>query len=217
MPKKGVIFHTDAVQAAPHLEIDVKKDNIDLLSISGHKLHGPKGVGLLYCRKGIDITPLINGGRQERTLRAGTENIPAIVGLSEALTEVKENRETVNKKTASLSQKISSETEKINGVRFNGDKTRRIPSILNYSFEDIEGETLVLQLDLKGIACASGSACTAGINNPSHVLKSLGLSGDLARGSLRISLSGYNTENEIEYFTETLTDTVKKLRAIRSL
>lgn len=214
--KKGVIFHTDAVQAAPHIKIDVVKDNIDLLSISGHKLHAPKGVGLLYCRNEIALMPLIHGGKQERKLRAGTENIPAIVGLGEAVTEINENRESVNEKLAFLSSKIAAEAEKTEGVHLNGDRTRRVPSILNYSFEGIEGESLVLLLDLKGIACSSGSACTTGDAEPSHVLKSLGISEELARGSLRVSLGRYNTEEEIETFAEVLNDTVKKLRALRN-
>lgn len=213
--KKGVIFHTDAVQAAPHLKIDVEKDNIDLLSISGHKLHAPKGAGLLYCRKGIALTPLIHGGKQERNLRAGTENIPAIVGLGEAVTEISETRDIINARLSAFSEKISSETEKIEGAHLNGDRAKRVPAILNYSFEDIEGESLVLNLDLKGIACGSGSACTAGDTEPSHVLKSLGLSEELARGSLRISLGVYNTTEDIETFAEVLKDTVKKLRALR--
>lgn len=213
--KKGVIFHTDAVQAAPHLKIDVEKNNIDLLSISGHKLHAPKGAGLLYCRNGAVLSPLIHGGKQERNLRAGTENIPAIVGLGEAVTEIGENRETVNVKLAALSEKTAAEIEKIDGVHFNGDKTLRVPSILNYSFEGIEGESLVLLLDLNGIACGSGSACTSGEPGPSHVLKSLGLSEELARGSLRVSLGRFNTEEEIEDFLEVLKDSVEKLRFLR--
>lgn len=214
--EKNVIFHTDAVQAAPHIKIDVKKDNIDLLSISGHKLHAPKGAGLLYCRKGVALASFIDGGKQERRLRAGTENIPAIVGLGEALTEIDEKREENNIKLASLSKKITDEIEKIEGVHFNGDRTRCIPSILNFGFDGIEGESLVWLLDLKGIACSSGSACTSGDNEPSHVLKSLGQSDEMARGSLRVSLSRYNTESEAEYFAEVLTDTVKKLKAMRN-
>ena len=214
--EKNVIFHTDAVQAAPHLKIDVKKDNIDLLSISGHKLHAPKGAGLLYCRKGVALSSFIDGGKQERRLRAGTENIPAIVGLGEALTEINEKREETNAKLASLSKIITERVKKIEGVHFNGDRTRCVPSILNFGFEGIEGESLVWLLDLKGIACSSGSACTSGDNEPSHVLKSLGQSAELARGSLRVSLSRYNTEREAEYFAEVLTDTVKKLRSMRN-
>lgn len=215
--KKGAIFHTDAVQAAPHIKINPKKDNIDLLSISGHKLHAPKGVGLLYCRKGLPLTPYITGGNQERGLRAGTENLASIAGLAEAMTETAERIDTDSRAMLSLSQRIINSVEKIQGVYFNGDKTNRIPSILNYSFEGIEGESLVLQLDLKGIACSSGSACTSGSIEPSHVLLSLGRSEDLAKGSLRISLSRYNTVEETECFAEALTDIIGKLRAMRNI
>ena len=214
--KKGAIFHTDAVQAAPHIKINPQKDNIDLLSISGHKLHAPKGVGLLYCRKGLPLTPYITGGNQERGLRAGTENLASIAGLAEAMTETAERIDIDSGAMLSLSQRIINSVEKIQGVYFNGDKTNRIPSILNYSFEGIEGESLVLQLDLKGIACSSGSACTSGSIEPSHVLLSLGRSEELAKGSLRISLSRYNTLEETEYFAETLTDIIGKLRDMRN-
>lgn len=214
--KKGAIFHTDAVQAAPHIKITPQKANIDLLSISGHKLHAPKGVGLLYCRKSLPLTPYITGGNQERGLRAGTENLASIAGLAEAMTETAERIDTDSGAMLSLSQRIINSVEKIQGVYFNGDKTNRIPSILNYSFEGIEGESLVLQLDLKGIACSSGSACTSGSIEPSHVLLSLGQSEELAKGSLRISLSRYNTAEETEYFAEVLTDIIGKLRAMRN-
>lgn len=215
--EKGVIFHTDAVQAAPHLKIDPQKDKTDMLSISGHKLHAPKGVGFLYCRKGTDLIPLLRGGKQERNLRAGTENIPAIAGLGEALAEISENREAAEKKLASLSEKIIKSTEKINGVHFNGDKTKRIPSVMNFSFEGVEGESLLLLLDLSGVACSSGSACTSGNTETSHVLKSLGISEELAHGSIRISLSSYNTEEEADYFAEAIDRTVKKLREARNI
>lgn len=215
--ERGVIFHTDAVQAAPHLKIDPQRDNIDLLSISGHKLHAPKGAGILYCRKGLHLTPFITGGSQERGLRAGTENLAAIVGLAEAMTETAESLDSDNEKMLMLSQKIINAAEKIQGSHFNGDKTNKIPSTLNYSFEGIEGESLVLQLDLKGIACSSGSACTSGSLEPSHVLLSLGQTRELARGSLRISLSRYNTLEETERFAEVLTETIEKLRAMRKL
>lgn len=215
--KKGAIFHTDAVQAAPHIKITPQKANIDLLSISGHKLHAPKGVGLLYCRKELPLTPYITGGNQERGLRAGTENLASIAGLAEAMTETAERIDIDSGAMLSLSQRIINSVEKIQGVYFNGDKTNRIPSILNYSFEGIEGESLVLQLDLKGIACSSGSACTSGSIEPSHVLLSLGRSEELAKGSLRISLSRYNTLEETEYFAEVLTDIIEKLRAMRNI
>lgn len=212
--KKGVIFHTDAVQAAPHLKINVKESSIDLLSISGHKLHAPKGAGLLYCRRDIPLTPFIRGGRQERGLRAGTENIPAIIGLGEAMTEASENFETDNEKMLLLSRRIMNGVEKIPDTVFNGDRTKRIPSILNYSFEGIEGESLVLQLDLKGIACGTGSACTSGSSAPSRTLLALGLSEEQARGSLRISLSRFNTAEEVDFFIKTLTEITDKLRSL---
>lgn len=213
--KKGVLFHTDAVQAAPHTIIDVEKDGIDYLSVSGHKLYGPKGVGLLYCRKGAPLVPFVNGGTQEHGLRAGTENLASIVGLAEAMAETAENAETENKTVLPLTKKITAALDKIEGARFNGDRKKRIPSILNYSFEGIESESLVLQLDLKGIACAGGSACTSGDVLPSHVLMSLGMSEELARGGLRISLGRYNTEAETDIFIRELTGILEKLRRLR--
>ena len=214
--KKGVLFHTDAVQAAPHMIIDVKKENVDFLSISGHKLHAPKGAGLLYCRKGVPLIPFINGGAQEHGLRAGTENLASIVGLAEAMEETAENAESDSKAMLQLTEKIISALDKEEGAHFNGDRIKRIPSILNYSFEGIESESLVLQLDLKNIACAAGSACTSGSVLPSHVLMSLGMSEDLARGGLRISLDRYNTNEETECFIEALSEILRKLRKIKA-
>ncbi|MCM1055779.1 MAG: cysteine desulfurase [Bacteroides sp.] len=213
--EKKLVFHTDAVQAAPHLRIDVERDNIDMLSISGHKLHAPKGAGLLYCRSGTGLIPMISGGGQERGLRAGTENLPAIVGLAEALTETAETMEESNLKISAVAEKIIGGVEKIKGVSLNGDRSSRIPSILNFSIKGIEGESLVLLLDLKGIACSSGSACTTGNSAPSHVLSSLGLTEEAARGSLRISLSRYNTSEEAERFIKALADIVEKLVSMR--
>lgn len=210
--KKGVVFHTDAVQAAPHLKIDVQKDNVDLLSISGHKLHAPKGTGLLYCRKDIGLKPFINGGKQERGLRGGTENISGIVGLAAALLEIEETRETTERKLKAFSEKITAEIIKAEGVRLNGDENRRVFGVVNFSFDGLEGESLVLQLDLKGIACSSGSACTSGNDAPSHVLMSLGMNEEQARGSLRISMSRFTEEWEIDEFLKTLFDIVKKMR-----
>lgn len=207
--KRGVLFHTDAVQAAPHIILDLKKENIDFLSLSGHKLYAPKGVGLLYCRKTAPLTSLINGGGQEHGLRAGTENLASIVGLSEAMKETAENLENDNKKVCSLSKKIMNALDNENNVALNGDRIKRIPSILNYSFEGIESESLVLRLDLKGIACAAGSACTSGDSAPSHVIMSLGATEKRARGSLRISLGRYNNEEEIDYFIKTLKMLIK--------
>ena len=212
--KKGVLFHTDAVQAAPHMIIDAQNDNVDYLSISGHKLHAPKGVGLLYCRKGVPLTPFVNGGAQEHGLRAGTENLASIVGLAEAMAETAENAESERNAMLLLTKKLTSALDKVKGAHLNGDRTKRIPSILNYSFEGIESESLVLQLDLKGIACAGGSACTSGSVHPSHVLMSLGMSESLARGGLRISLGRYNTEDEINIFIGELTNILEKLRKL---
>ncbi|MCM1299269.1 MAG: cysteine desulfurase NifS [Firmicutes bacterium] len=215
--EKGVLFHTDAVQAAPHLHIDVQKENIDLLSISGHKLHAPKGVGLLYCRRGVKLRSLISGGGQERGLRAGTENTAGIVALAEALTAASENMDSVNELHKKFSKQIYDEVMKIDRVHFNGDYENRIPSTLNFSFEGVEGESLLLQLDLKGIAASSGSACTSGSLDPSHVLLALGLTHEVAHGSLRISMSDYTTQEEIDTLLSVLPDIIQKLRAMSPL
>lgn len=215
--EKGVLFHTDAVQAAPHLHIDVQNDNIDMLSLSGHKLHAPKGVGLLYCRRGIRLIPLISGGGQERGLRAGTENTAGIAALAEALTAANENMNAVNERHKKFSRQIYNEIMKIDRVRFNGDYDNRIPSTLNFSFEGVEGESLLLQLDLKGIAASSGSACTSGSLDPSHVLLALGLTHEVAHGSLRISMSDYTTQEEIDALLSVLPDIITKLRAMSPL
>lgn len=215
--EKGVLFHTDAVQAAPHLHIDVEKQNIDMLSISGHKLHAPKGVGLLYCRRGIRLNPLISGGGQERGLRAGTENTASIAALAEAMTEASESMDAVNELHKSFSKQIYNEVMKIDRVHFNGDYEKRIPSTLNFSFEGVEGESLLLQLDLKGIAASSGSACTSGSLDPSHVLLALGLTHEVAHGSLRISMSRYTTQEEIDALLSVLPDIITKLRAMSPL
>ncbi len=215
--EKGVLFHTDAVQAAPHLHIDVQKDNIDLLSISGHKLHAPKGVGLLYCRREIKLKPLISGGGQERGLRAGTENTAGIVALAEALTAANENMDATNELHKKFSKQIYDAVMKIDRVHFNGDFEKRIPSTLNFSFEGVEGESLLLQLDLKGIAASSGSACTSGSLDPSHVLLALGLTHEVAHGSLRISMSEYTTQEEIDTLLSVLPDIITKLRAMSPL
>lgn len=215
--EKGVLFHTDAVQAAPHLHIDVEKQNIDMLSISGHKLHAPKGVGLLYCRRGIRLKPLISGGGQERGLRAGTENLAGIVGLAAALEAAKVTMDSVNEIHKKFSKQIYDSVMKIDRVRFNGDYENRIPSTLNFSFEGVEGESLLLQLDLKGIAASSGSACTSGSLDPSHVLLALGLTHEVAHGSLRISMSEYTTQEEIDTLLSVLPEIIGKLRAMSPL
>lgn len=213
--ERGVVFHTDAVQAAPHLYIDVKKDNIDLMSVSGHKLHAPKGVGLLYCRNVVKLTPMVRGGGQERGSRAGTENTAGIVALAEAMVNAEKNKKDVYSRHLKLSEYIIEEIMKMGGVSFNGDIEKRVPSIMNFSFDDIEGESLLLQLDLRGIAAGSGSACTSGNSEPSHVLRALGLSCDAARRSLRISMSRYTTYNEINIFLTELSEIIKRLRELR--
>lgn len=215
--EKGVLFHTDAVQAAPHLHIDVEKQKVDMLSISGHKLHAPKGVGLLYCRRGIRLKPLISGGGQERGLRAGTENLAGIVGLATALEAAKVTMDGVNEIHKKFSKQIYGSVMKIDRVRFNGDFENRIPSTLNFSFEGVEGESLLLQLDLKGIAASSGSACTSGSLDPSHVLLALGLTHEVAHGSLRISMSEYTTQEEIDTLLSVLPEIIGKLRAMSPL
>lgn len=215
--EKGVLFHTDAVQAAPHIHIDVQADNIDMLSISGHKLHAPKGVGLLYCRRGIKLKPLISGGGQERGLRAGTENLAGIIGLAEAMTAASETMDQTNLQHKKFAEQIYNRVMKIDRVHFNGDKEKRIPSTLNFSFEGVEGESLLLQLDLKGIAASSGSACTSGSLDPSHVLLALGLTHEVAHGSLRISMSDYTTQEDIDTLLDVLPGIITKLRAMSPL
>ena len=212
-----VLFHTDAVQAIPHLHIDVVKENIDLLSASGHKLHAPKGVGLLYCRRGIKLTPYISGGAQERGLRAGTENVSGIVALAEAMTAAAEVMDETNEKHKKYAKKIYDTVMQIPRTRFNGDWEHRIPGTVNFSFEGVEGESLLLQLDLKGIAASSGSACTSGSLDPSHVLLALGLVHEVAHGSLRISMSEYTTEEEIDELISVLPGIIEKLRAMSPL
>lgn len=215
--EKGVLFHTDAVQAVGHIHVDVKRDNIDLMSVSGHKLHAPKGVGLLYCRRGLRLNPLISGGGQERGLRAGTENVAGIVALAEAMTAAAEIMDEINRRHSEFSRRIIEAVAKIDRVHFNGDREKRIPSTLNFSFEGVEGESLLLQLDLKGIAASSGSACTSGSLDPSHVLLALGLTHEVAHGSLRISMSEYTTDEEIDVLLSALPEVVTKLRAMSPL
>lgn len=212
-----IIFHTDAVQAVPHLHIDVVKENIDMLSLSGHKLHAPKGVGLLYCRRGIKLTPLIFGGAQERGLRAGTENVAGIVALAEAMTAAAETMDEANERHKKYAKKIYDTVMKLPRVHFNGDLEHRIPGTVNFSFEGVEGESLLLQLDLKGIAASSGSACTSGSLDPSHVLLALGLVHEVAHGSLRISMSEYTTEEEIDELCSVLPGIIEKLRSMSPL
>ena len=212
--EKGVIFHTDAVQAAGHIRIDVKSQNIDMLSIASHKFHGPKGAGALYVRKGIPILNLIEGGAQERGKRAGTENVPAIVGMAAAL---KESCDSLDKNfgyVKSLRDKIARELSKIPHSKINGDLERGLAGTLNMCFEGIEGESLLLLLDDRGISASSGSACTSGSLDPSHVLLALGLPHEVAHGSLRISLSEYNTEEEADHIIKQVPEVVEYLRSM---
>ena len=212
--EKGVVFHTDAVQAAGHLHIDVKEQNIDMLSLSAHKFHGPKGIGALYARKGIRLTNLIEGGAQERGKRAGTENIPAIMGMAAALEEACSHIDENAEKLTALRDKLISGLSEIPHSILNGDSRKRLPGNVNFCFEGIEGESLLLLLDDKGVYASSGSACTSGSLDPSHVLLAIGRVHDIAHGSLRLSLSDENTEEEIDYTINAVKEVVEYLRSI---
>ena len=210
--EKGVIFHTDAVQAVGHVHINVKEENIDMLSLSAHKFHGPKGVGLLYARKGVRLTNIIEGGAQERGKRAGTENIPGIVGMVAALKEANANIDANAEKVSALRDRLIEGLEKIPHSALNGDRTKRLPGNVSFCFEGIEGESLFLLLDAKGICASSGSACTSGSLDPSHVLLAIGRPHEVAHGSLRLTLSEENTQEEVDYIIEETTKVVKYLR-----
>lgn len=210
--EKGVIFHTDAVQAVGHVHINVKEENIDMLSLSAHKFHGPKGVGLLYARKGVRLTNIIEGGAQERGKRAGTENIPGIVGMVAALKEANANIDANAEKVSALRDRLIAGLEKIPHSALNGDRTKRLPGNVSFCFEGIEGESLLLLLDAKGICASSGSACTSGSLDPSHVLLAIGRPHEVAHGSLRLTLSEENTQEEVDYIIEETTKVVKYLR-----
>ena len=212
--EKGVLFHTDAVQAAGHLKINVKEQNIDMLSLSAHKFHGPKGIGVLYARKGILLTNLIEGGAQERGKRAGTENIPAIMGMVAALEEACAKIEENTAKLTALRDKLIAGLSEISHSILNGDAKQRLPGNVNFCFEGIEGESLLLLLDDKGVCASSGSACTSGSLDPSHVLLAIGRVHDIAHGSLRLSLSEENTEQEIDYTIKAVKEVVEYLRGI---
>ena len=208
-----IVLHTDAVQAIGHIPVNVKEDGIDLMSFSGHKFNGPKGVGGLYVKKGIVIGNLIDGGAQERRKRAGTENIPGIMGMAAALRESVDEMDAEIKKVSALRDRlIDGILEKIPAVHLNGDRERRVPGNVNFCFEGIEGEALLLRLDLAGVAASSGSACTSGSLDPSHVLLSIGIPKELAHGSLRLSFGKYNTEEDIDYILSVLPEIVKTLR-----
>ena len=210
--EKGVLFHTDAVQAAGHFHIDVNEQNIDMLSISAHKFHGPKGIGALYSRKGIPLYTLIEGGAQEGGKRAGTENIPAITGMAAALEEATNSIDKNTEKISALRDKLIDGLSQIPHSVLNGDREKRLPSNVNFCFEGIEGESLLLLLDDKGICASSGSACTSGSLDPSHVLLAIGRVHDIAHGSLRLSLSEETTEEEIEYTIKSVKEVVEYLR-----
>lgn len=212
--EKGVIFHTDAVQAVGHVHINVKEENIDMLSLSAHKFHGPKGVGLLYARKGVRLTNIIEGGAQERGKRAGTENIPGIVGMVAALKEANANIDANAEKVSALRDRLIEGLEKIPHSALNGDRTKRLPGNVSFCFEGIEGESLLLLLDAKGICASSGSACTSGSLDPSHVLLAIGRPHEVAHGSLRLTLSEENTQEEVDYIIEETTKVVKYLREL---
>ena len=210
----GIPFHTDAVQAVGHLAINVREQNIDMLSLSAHKFHGPKGVGALYCRRGLALTNLIDGGAQERGKRAGTENIPGIMGLAAALEEAVAHLEENAKKVTALRDKLIAGLSKIPHCALNGDAINRLPGNVSFCFEGIEGESLLLLLDMKGICASSGSACTSGSLDPSHVLLAIGRVHDVAHGSLRLSLSEYNTEEEIDHILTVVPEVVEYLRGM---
>ena len=210
--EKGVLFHTDAVQAAGHLHIDVKAQNIDMLSLSGHKFHGPKGSGVLYARKGIPLVNVIEGGAQERGKRAGTENLPAIVGMAAALQEACDHIDENAAKVSALRDKLISGLSKIPHSALNGDPVHRLPGNVNFCFEGIEGESLLLLLDAKGICASSGSACTSGSLDPSHVLLAIGRPHEVAHGSLRLSLCEWNTEEEVDIILQEVPRIVEYLR-----
>lgn len=214
---KGVLFHTDAVQAVGHIRIDVKEQNIDMLSLSGHKFHATKGIGALYCKKGIRLPNLIDGGAQESGRRAGTENVPGIVGLGVAITDMCENIEANAKKVSALRDRLFEGASKISHSRINGDTEHRLPGNFSMCFEGVEGESLLLMLDFKGICGSSGSACTSGSLDPSHVLLSIGLKHEVAHGSLRLSLSENNTEEDVDYILEVLPPIIDRLRAMSPL
>lgn len=212
--ERDVPFHTDAVQAAGHLPIDVKKQNINMLSLSAHKFHGPKGVGVLYADKKVPLTNIIEGGAQERGKRGGTENLPAIVGMAAAFKEAVINIEETSKKVTKLRDRLITGLSKINHSILNGDSEKRLPGNVNFCFEGIEGESLLLLLDSKGIAASSGSACTSGSLDPSHVLLAIGRPHEIAHGSLRLTLCEQNTEEEIDYMIEEIPKVIDYLRGM---
>lgn len=212
--RHGVLFHTDAVQAVGHLPVNVAEQNIDLLSLSAHKFHGPKGIGVLYARRGVPIFPLIHGGAQERNRRGGTENIPAIVGMAAALDEACDHLDEDTAKLTALRERLIAGLSNIPHSVLNGHREHRLPGTVNFCFEGIEGESLLLLLDDKGVYASSGSACTSGSLDPSHVLLAIGRPHEIAHGSLRLSLSPDTTVEEVDYMVKAVTDVVAYLRSI---
>lgn len=210
--KRGVLFHTDAVQAAGHLTIDVQRDNIDMLSLSAHKFHGPKGIGILFANSNIQLTSLIRGGGQERGKRAGTENLPGIIGLAAALKDAQENMQANTAYITGLRDALRNGLDKIDGASFNGSREHCLPGTVNYSFRSVNGEALLSLLSNEGICCSSGSACSSGSLEPSHVLLALGLSHETAQSALRFSLCEYNTMDEVQIIINKVTEAVNRLR-----
>lgn len=210
--KRGVFFHTDAVQAAGHLAIDVQRDNIDMLSLSAHKFHGPKGIGLLFANSNLQLTSLIRGGGQERGKRAGTENLPGIIGLAAALKYAHEHMQKNTAYITDLRDALRNGLDKIDGAGFNGSREHCLPGTVNYSFQGVNGEALLSLLSNEGICCSSGSACSAGSLEPSHVLLALGLNHETAQSALRFSLCEYNTMDEVQTIITKVTEAVNRLR-----
>ena len=212
--EKGVLFHTDAVQAVGHIPVNVKDMNVDMLSVSAHKFHGPKGVGFLYARKGILLTNIIYGGAQERNKRAGTENMASIAGMAAAIKDATDNLEENAKKVTAMRDRLIEGLKGIERSRINGDLEHHLPGTLNMCFEGIEGESLLLLLDAKGICASSGSACTSGSLDPSHVLLAIGVPVEIAHGSLRLSINEYNTMEQMEHIIKSVPEVVSYLRSI---
>ena len=216
--KHNIIFHTDAVQAAGNIEIDVKELNVDLMSMSSHKIYGPKGIGALYIKTGTKLHSFVHGGSQERRRRAGTENLPAIIGYGKAAQLAKDGMEEhINKLTSLRKKLIDGILERIPYTRVNGSLTDRLPGNVNFSFEFIEGEGILLMLDMLGIAASSGSACTSGSLDPSHVLMAIGLPHEIAHGSLRLSIGDFTTEEDVDYIIEKLPPVIERLRSMSPL
>ena len=216
--EKGILFHTDGVQAYGHIPISLKECKVDMFSASGHKFHGPKGIGFLYIRKGVKIRSFIHGGAQERSRRAGTENVPGIVGMGAAAEHAFAGLEQRMEKETALRDYLIERIEKeIPYCRLNGDRTNRLPNNVNYSFQFVEGESLLIMLDMKGICASSGSACTSGSLDPSHVLLAIGLPHEIAHGSLRLTLSEENTREEMDYVVENIKEIVTRLRQMSPL